>query len=216
MTAGRLRADEIVDSIKLDDSTFYDDVEELLKEGSGLEVRNLGGWSLLEGAVDQTDEAKGSVEKVALLIEKGADVNARGNYDMTPLMRAAQWSTDPEIIKLLLDKGADIEARDVFGETTLMHAAILFETTEIVKLLLDKGADIEARCEDGWTPLMYAANSDDSRAPETVKMLIEAGADVNAKCDRAEDPEDYHQTPLRLAFKSDEIKELLKDAGARE
>ena len=73
-------------------------------------------------------------EIVQLLLEKGADVNARSTDGRTPLMFAA--SSTPEIVTLLLEKGAEIEARDNKGMTPLMFAA----SAEIKQLLIDAGA----------------------------------------------------------------------------
>jgi ankyrin repeat protein len=49
-----------------------------------------------------------SPEIVTLLIEAGADVNAKNDYGWTPLMSAAMHSnSSPEIIKLLNAAGAE-------------------------------------------------------------------------------------------------------------
>lgn len=75
---------------------------------------------------------------VKLLLDKGADIEAKDNSGQTPL----SWVTcggRKDIVKLLLDKGADIEARDHFGQTPL-SLATRGGRKEIAKLLLDKKA----------------------------------------------------------------------------
>lgn len=93
----------------------------------------------------------GHTDTVELLINKGADIEAKDEDGQTPLMFEAAWG-DIETVKLLIDKGAAIEARDDDGNTPLMQAAKQYRT-EIVKLLLKKGADIEAKDDDGQTAL---------------------------------------------------------------
>lgn len=61
---------------------------------------------------------------VALLLDRGADVNARSSQGFTPLHTATSGNTKPSVIALLLDRGADIEARDSNGGTPLHHAVI--------------------------------------------------------------------------------------------
>ena len=83
----------------------------------------------------------------ALLIAKGADVNARGGYDFTALHRAA-FTDCVDVVRLLLEKGADINARDSLhgyrkGYTALEWAAVR-GARRTVRVLVDNGADPEA------------------------------------------------------------------------
>ncbi len=52
----------------------------------------------------------GHKEVVELLIDKGADVNAKGKYGGTPLHSAAFFG-QTEIVELLIAKGADLNAK---------------------------------------------------------------------------------------------------------
>lgn len=66
----------------------------------------------------------GHYEVVKLLIEHGADVNARkGTYNTVeiPLMYAVQYERF-DIAKLLIDNGADVNTKDNDGKTPLMIA----------------------------------------------------------------------------------------------
>lgn len=60
----------------------------------------------------------GNCELVRLLIESGADVNVRDQYESTPLLECDAYY--PEIIKLLLDAGALVNVRDNENNTPLM------------------------------------------------------------------------------------------------
>ena len=59
---------------------------------------------------------------VRLLVEHGADVNAKQEQDFTPLMAAAQ-NGDLEMAQLFLDHGADAGARTTGGETAADFAS---------------------------------------------------------------------------------------------
>jgi ankyrin repeat protein len=65
---------------------------------------------------------KKSPEFARLLIEKGADINARDKRGLTPLHRAADTRSAIETLKLLLEKGADRSAKDKDGKTPLDYA----------------------------------------------------------------------------------------------
>jgi len=62
--------------------------------------------------------AEGHKEIAALLVTKGADVNARDKRGKTPLFGAAALGRK-EIAGLLFAKGADLNAKDKVGETPL-------------------------------------------------------------------------------------------------
>lgn len=65
----------------------------------------------------------GCVEVAQLLIERGADVNAKDHDGWTPLIKAAQ-AGHTEMVQLLLDHGADMRAADNDGRTAWMFAAV--------------------------------------------------------------------------------------------
>src|SRR5581483_5057182 len=68
-------------------------------------------------APSQTSDASHDVtQTIRLLLEKGADIEARDEQGQTPLIRAAA-DAQTGIVKLLLEKGADIEAKDTSGAT---------------------------------------------------------------------------------------------------
>ena len=100
----------------------------------------------------------GRYEMCKLLIEKGADVNAKSNDGSTPLHWAA-IKGQPRICKLLLDNGADVNATETDGETPL-HFAAYCSNLETVKILVHAGANIEAKQDDGSTPITMATNDD--------------------------------------------------------
>ena len=60
---------------------------------------------------------------VELLIEKGADVNAVGKSETTPLHLAAYWD-HKDIAELLINNGADVNAEGKQGETPFDSASL--------------------------------------------------------------------------------------------
>jgi hypothetical protein len=75
-----------------------------------------------------------------LLLERGANPNARGQRDVTPLMMAAGAThPDPAIVRLLIDKGADVDARDQSSRSAL-DWALLQGDNEVTRLLREAGS----------------------------------------------------------------------------
>jgi len=128
-----------------------------------------------------------SKEVVKLLIDKGADVNARRNNGETPLHHAAT----KEVAELLIANSANKNAKDDSGETHLHHAA-KYGRKEVVELLIAKGADVNAKRNNGQTPLHRAAGGGHK---EVAELLIAKGADLNAKIEAGQ----YTGTPLDWA-----------------
>jgi ankyrin repeat protein len=62
-------------------------------------------------------------ESVQLLIDAGADLEARDNFDLTPLLEFSRYGA-PENIEVLIRAGADLEAvsEELLNETPLMMA----------------------------------------------------------------------------------------------
>jgi Ankyrin repeats (3 copies)/Ankyrin repeat len=83
---------------------------------------------------------KGHEAVVELLVEKGAELEAKDkDYGRTPLSWAAEKGHEA-VVKLLLDKGAELEAKDYnYGQTPLIWA-VEKGREAVVKLLLEKGA----------------------------------------------------------------------------
>ncbi len=118
--------------------------------------------------------AYGTLDTMRLLLDNGADANARNAGNATALMWAV---ADVAKVRLLVDRGADVNAVSTSGRTALFLAALSDGSAEVVKLLLARGAN--ARVVDGlqMTTLVAAASGNDAA---TVRQLIEAGVDVNA------------------------------------
>ena len=123
----------------------------------------------------------GYIEVVKILIENGADINAKDNGGTTALMNASTEDDyiNYEICKLLIENGANVNDKDLQGANALIYGSTFLKwDLSIIKLLIDSGIEINTQNKDGYTALMEATISGNY---ETVKLLIENGADINIK-----------------------------------
>src|SRR5689334_19781450 len=118
---------------------------------------------------------RGASNVVGLLLDRGADVNARADTGDTPLIRAAA-NGYTDTVRLLIARGADLSARDSEDGTALI-AAVCRELA-CVRLLLDAAPFLlEEKTANGYTALMNAAYC---RRTENVQFHLEKGADIHA------------------------------------
>lgn len=145
-------------------------VESLLGRGADINSADIDqSCTPLLTAVRRGDEALGLVE---LLLERGADIEAKDNLERRALhLAAAKMGT--RTVGLLLGWGADVNAQDTYRRTPL-HVAVQYKCPAI-GLLLEKGAAIDVQDIFGRTALLLAAQRGSSLA---VRMLLEKGADV--------------------------------------
>ena len=84
--------------------------------------------------------AAGDKDFALVLLEHGANPNAKSTRDLTPLMVAANAPhPDPAMMRLLINKGADVNAHDNLGRTVLDWAMMQGEP-EVVRSLRGAGA----------------------------------------------------------------------------
>jgi len=152
---------------------------------------------------------EGHVQVARLLLENGADFNARPADDELGVLEAASSFGQIEIVQLLSKKGADVnETRGYYGGP--LCGAVLFDKERIVRLLLDNGAAVNVKGGRWGNPLQTAA----FRGRETiVQWLLENGAEVNA-CGTQK----RKITALRLALQGnyEAIARLLREYGGVE
>jgi ankyrin repeat protein len=100
------------------------------------------------------------IDLIALLLERGADVNAMNISGRTPLFYCT-FSFSKELLTLLASYGADVNAVDKHGNTFL-HEDFLgldFENfEEFLTALLELGYNINAKNPAGYTPLGFCKN----------------------------------------------------------
>lgn len=187
----------------------------LLDQGANPNLANNGGWVPLYLATDNRNIENGDypvrkgdmdhLEFITLLLDKGANVNARvkdstetrtvftnqwlDENGATAFLRASQ-SGDLALMKLLLARGADPQIATALGVTALHVAAgigwvegITYEwsqndTLEAVRLLLELGLDPNAQADTGRVALHGAAHKG---RPAVVQLLADHGAKLDVR-----------------------------------
>ena len=159
-----------------------------------------------------TRRERAAPEKIALLLEAGADPNPRNDEADTPLHAVvARGGARAEVAAAaLIESGADVNARNSEGWTPLHNA----DAIPMVLLLLQAGADVNARTHLGETPLHLAVSWRQTRhtsadRAHVITALLEAGAEVDARTSDG-------WTPLQVALQADRAAEVVKllEAGA--
>ena len=87
-----------------------------------------------------TAESHDKEKLVRLLIDKGWNVNQKDEEGNTPLLLAAGYRKEKNIVKLLLENGADPDVKNDQDETPI-STAIYKQNKFTVQLLIDNGAD---------------------------------------------------------------------------
>jgi ankyrin repeat protein len=129
--------------------------------------------------------AAASAEKVKLLIDRGADVNAKAKSGYTPLMVAASYGNSFEAARQLVAAGAlvNMKGKDKtrMNASPLVHAVVSGES-EKVRMLLAHGADPNQRTIifDIFpaTPLMMAVGFG---YEQINRDLVRGGADLHVQ-----------------------------------
>ncbi len=187
----------------------------LIERGADVNLANKGAWTPLYLATDNRNIEGGdyptrrpdmdTLEFITLLLDSGADVNARmvessetrtvftnqwlDESGATAFLRASQ-SGDIDLMRLLLEHGADPHINTELGITPLAVAAGIGwvegvtqewsteKTVEAVKLLLELGIDPNYQANTGRVALHGAAHKG---ATEVARVLVEAGARMDLR-----------------------------------
>uniref|UniRef100_A0A8C6VU84 Euchromatic histone-lysine N-methyltransferase 2 n=1 Tax=Nothobranchius furzeri TaxID=105023 RepID=A0A8C6VU84_NOTFU len=116
---------------------------------------------------------RGLLEVCYMLVQAGANVDAKDKDMRTPLLEAV-INNHIDVARYLIQNGACEDD----GYTGLHHAAKL-GNLEIVNMLLETGqVDVNAQDTGGWTPIIWAA---EHKHVKVIKSLLNRGADVTIK-----------------------------------
>lgn len=174
-------------------------VKKLLDGGADIASTDDLGWTPLHVAANCGDGTSGDKEMIELLLERGADWNARNKNGETPIDLTCRCRRKS---MLLLEK-ADVNFRTSSSNMTVLHLAVGEGDLAVMKRILDKGVEINALDSMGRTALHYAAKS---AKPETINLLLENGATINVR-------DNKRQTPIFWALRNGYCKSRGEEIG---
>ncbi|HEU4688598.1 MAG TPA: PQQ-binding-like beta-propeller repeat protein, partial [Vicinamibacterales bacterium] len=90
----------------------------------------------------------GDTAGITAALAKGADVNAKSRYDVTPLIFAA-GNGRLEAVKLLVSRGADVNAQDTFYRARAADMAITNGHADVTIFLVQNGSDADSALSTG-------------------------------------------------------------------
>ena len=152
----------------------------------------------------------GRRDTMALLLEKGANVDVCGETGI-PALHQAILTSNTEAVKLLLEHGANVDPVST-GRQSALWIACAFRSFDIVELLLAYKADVNAVSREQGSPLFIAAYLGHE---DIVSLLFENGARLR-KGDW-EDCEGWTSGGKAVpTYELDSIYELVKDEDQEE
>ena len=104
-----------------------------------------------------------------MLIDRGADIEAKGSDGRTPLIMAVETDNLYTVWLFLERYGASVHATDDFGRTPLLASQAVLD--DIPRLLLSKGVDVNARDSDGHDLLDIALEKEFGEESDLTKCL---------------------------------------------
>ncbi|XP_075237246.1 uncharacterized protein LOC142333702 [Lycorma delicatula] len=158
--------------------------------------------TILHLAVSDFRDDYDDLKIIKLLIDFGADINARNRAGEIPLMRAVS-STDEDLWFELIDRGSRVESN------ILLRVLCKNRSKRFIRKLIANGADVNAVDKEKYSPLFLALKN--NLGYECIYGLMEEGADVNAyRCFNADEGDDDDvNTPLIMALYADTDKEII-------
>ena len=123
----------------------------------------------------------GDVDIITVLLDHGADPEARDMWKKTPLHYAVE-NAKTQAVGILIERGADVNALEEYNLTPLHYISSLLEISEpynkdrlkIAEALLSAGADKKIKDKDGETAISHLMRcSDIARYRDRTEKAVE-------------------------------------------
>ncbi len=118
-----------------------------------------------------------SDEIVIKLLDRGAAVDGRAKYGITPLMAAAAKG-DGRKVNILMEYGANPNLQDEMGKTALMHGVENLNFDSVSTLLELRKLDLSLADKKGKTAFIYALESKNS---DMLVLFLQKGIKVDKR-----------------------------------
>jgi ankyrin repeat protein len=181
---------------------LVDVIEFLLRSGADPNITDSRDRTALHQELECSDGDTQPVRIVKLLLEKGANVEAKNRDGHTALHACALQTSNVEsgsVATLLLRAHAEVKFS---GGETALHVAVLESNFAVVQALLQHEADVHSKDGLGDNALHMSSQNGHH---DTVELSVNIGASVELINARNE----YGSTPLMLATDSSIAKLLL-------
>ena len=136
-------------------------VDMLIMKGADLNAVDTSGNSVLHCAA-----YIGSGSLIKDLLNAGANLNAKNENGVTPLLKAlvemqtniilSRYKEYEMAVNILIDEGADLEIKESEYGWNPLHQAAFIGSASIIKNLLNAGANLNAKTRSEQTPLLIA------------------------------------------------------------
>ena len=117
----------------------------------------------------------GYLQIAKILVENGADVNAKDNDGYTPLSESCDYGFI-DIVKYLVEEcSVDVNTKDKY-KSSPVHTASFYGRLNMLKILVDNGAYLNRKDKFGYTPLDKARSKKHTDIVNYIKKKLKQGS----------------------------------------
>jgi ankyrin repeat protein len=138
-------------------------LQSLINEGININLVRENATPLMLAA------SKGQIEIAGVILQAGANVNAKNDDNWTALHKAAYDQADIGIVELLLQSGVDVEAKNRFNKTALQLAEEK-GSREIVKIIKQHQAKLQVETVE-WAAFLNSPDGKPWKQTERLEIL---------------------------------------------